>query len=252
MAKVISIINHKGGVGKTTTTLNLGKALAQNSSKVLMIDMDPQGNLSQICNIHTPEVQVVDAILDENKLPAIFVSENLYISPSNLELVDAELALAMKANGVYRLKRSISSIINTKEFDYVLIDCPPSLNVLTQNAMVASNDLIITVEPTYLASNGLDRVLDVVEEIKQDINHELNVAGIVFTMVDKRLAIQRDIKDQVSTLFGKDIPIYKTVIHRSVSLQEAAALCTDIFTHSPKSIAAQDYHDLAKEISNHG
>ncbi|BDD13020.1 sporulation initiation inhibitor Soj (plasmid) [Fulvitalea axinellae] len=245
MGKVIAIVNHKGGVGKTTTTANLGKALSLAGEKVLLVDIDPQGNLSQTFGIENPDRQVVDALVEGGKLPEELVCENLCLAPSGLELVDAETSLANEITGFAKLRKALRPIRDS--YDYILIDCPPSLNILSQNAIVSSDSVLIPVEPTYYASNGLERILNVIEDIREEINDSLEVEGLVFTMVDGRLAIQKHIREEVRSSF-EDLDIFNTEIRRNVTLQESSSQRQDVFSYDAKSRGATDYRSLAEEV----
>ena len=245
MTKVISIINHKGGVGKTTTAVNLSKALALQGKKTLMIDIDPQGNLSQTYGFDNPKKQLINALVDGEKLPIESIEENLYLSPSGIDLIEAETALSTSISGIAKLKRSIASV--KESFDYILIDCPPSLNLLSQNAVVASDSVIVAVEPTKYASSGLDRMFELIKDAQKDINENLHIEGILFTMVDNRLAIHKHIQKQLSEVFN-DLKFFETTIRRNVALQESSFELMNIFEYSSKSNGALDYMDLAKEI----
>ncbi|BDD07566.1 ParA family protein [Aureibacter tunicatorum] len=245
MKKVISIINHKGGVGKTTTAVNLSKALALSGHKVLMIDIDPQGNLSQNFGFENPSDQLINALVDGKLLPVQVVDEGLFLVPSGIDLIEAESSLVNVMSGIARLKRALAPVRN--EYDYVIIDCPPSLNILSQNAIIASDSVIVAVEPTKFASSGLDRMFELIKDAQHDMNEDLKIEGILFTMVDNRLAIQKYVQQLVSETFD-DLPVFETVIRRNVALQEASFEGKDVFAHAPKSYGAEDYEALAKEI----
>ncbi|WP_246164151.1 ParA family protein [Xanthovirga aplysinae] len=169
--KIISVVNHKGGVGKTTTVINLGKALSLQGFRVLLIDLDSQGNLSQSLGVDEPEDQVVDALLKEKPLPILSISDKFDLSPSDLALADADIELIQSIAGFNRLKRVLTPVKN--QYDYILIDCPPSLNIITSCAMVASNACLITLQPEISALKGLDKILSRIEEIREEINDEL-------------------------------------------------------------------------------
>ncbi|RDB02520.1 ParA family protein [Runella aurantiaca] len=243
-ARVISIINHKGGVGKTTTTSSLGEALAKRGFKVLLIDLDPQGNLSQILGVENPEVQVAHALLNHAQpLPIIEISENLYLSPSDIELADAEIQLILSVGGDLRLKNKLQPLLT--EFEYVLIDCPPSLNKLTISAMNASNSCLITLLPEMSAVKGLNSLLQRVMEVKTNLNSELKVDGIVFTMVKKN-SVHDGIKENVKE--NVPIRVFRTEIKHLVDFQKSQILQRPIAKFADNSEAAKNYRDFCDEF----
>jgi len=243
--KIISVVNHKGGVGKTTTTINLGRALAILKKKVLVIDMDSQGNLSQGLGMDEPDSQVVNALLKNEKLPVFEIAENLYLSPSDLELVEAEPELLQLIGGFNRLKKVLRTVQD--EYDFILIDCPPSLNILTSNAMVASHSCLICLQPEIAAIKGLDKILNRVEQVQEDINGMFNVEGIVFTLVDKRLvAHQMNMKTVLEEV--PHLKVFESIIRQNVALTESQMAQQDIFDYDKNSNGAEDYMNLAKEL----
>lgn len=243
-ARVISIINHKGGVGKTTTAASLGEALALSGFKVLLIDIDPQGNLSQILGVDSPEQQVSHALLNnEIPLPILPISENLFLSPSDIELADAEIQLILSIGGDLRLKNKLQTHLS--EFDYVLIDCPPSLNKLTISAMNASNSCLITLLPEMSAVKGLNSLLQRIMEVKTNLNPELTVDGLVFTMVKKN-TVHDGIKENVK----QTVPfrVFNTEIKHLVDFQKSQIVQSTIAKFSDSSEAAKTYRDFSKEF----
>ncbi|UZR98010.1 ParA family protein [Chondrinema litorale] len=244
-AKVISIVNHKGGVGKTTTAINLGKALTMMGKKVLLVDMDSQGNLSQGLGFDEPEKQVVDALLKEEPLPIFLVSENYDLSPSDLELAEADLELVQNIGGFNRLNKVLRPIKD--QYDFILIDCPPSLNIITSSAMVAADSCLITLQPEIAAVKGLDKILTRIGNIQEEINEKLRVEGIVFTLVNKRLVVHQSNMEYVrESLPG--FKIFEAMIRENVSLTEAQSAQMDIFSYAPESNGAKDYYKLAEEL----
>ncbi|MBT28284.1 MAG: chromosome partitioning protein [Thalassobius sp.] len=244
-AKVISIVNHKGGVGKTTTAINLGKALTMMGKKVLLVDMDSQGNLSQGLGFDEPEKQVVDALLKEEPLPIFLVSENYDLSPSDLELAEADLELVQNIGGFNRLNKVLRPIKD--QYDFILIDCPPSLNIITSSAMVAADSCLITLQPEIAAVKGLDKILTRIGNIQEEINEKLRVEGIVFTLVNKRLVVHQSNMEYVrESLPG--FKIFDSMIRENVSLTEAQSAQMDIFSYAPDSNGAKDYYKLAEEL----
>jgi chromosome partitioning protein len=244
-AKVLSIINHKGGVGKTTTTINLGKALNKLGFKVLLIDMDSQGNLSQSLGVDDPEKQVVDALLKNEELPVISIAENYDLAPSDLELAYADLELVQAVGGVNQLKNKINPLRD--RYDYILIDCPPALNIFTNSALVASSGCLVTLQPEVSAMKGVNNLFERITQVRERINPELTVDGIILTMVDKRLKIHRDMIEYVHQNLG-NFKIFKSEIRINVSLKESQIAQQDIFSYDSNSNGANDYMKLAQEL----
>jgi chromosome partitioning protein len=244
-AKVISIINHKGGVGKTTTTINLGKALSLLGCRVLLVDMDSQGNLTQALGIDEPERQVVNALLKNEPLPLCHLADRYDLAPSDLELAYADLELVQAVGGVNQLRNALAPL--RPNYDYILIDCPPALNIFTNSSLVASNSCLITLQPEASAMKGVSNLFDRIFQVRDRINYELKVEGIVLTMVDKRLKVHRDMIDYVYSTLG-NFPIFKTEIRNNVTIKESQIAQQDIFTYAQHSNGAEDYLNLAKEL----
>ncbi|WP_205691013.1 ParA family protein [Cellulophaga sp. BC115SP] len=243
-AKVISIVNHKGGVGKTTTTINLGKALAISGFKVLLVDFDSQGNTSQCFGEYAPEVQVIDAILDNIDMPIIEIEENFYLSPSNIKMAYCETDLVNSIGNEKRLRNKLNQI--NEQFDYILIDCPPALNIFTTNALVASDMCIVPLQPEAYAFYGVENLFNRIYEIRQHVNNTLVVKGILFTMVSNTLVhkqMMTFVKDQY-----KHIPVFNVSIERATIIQQSQVAQKDLFSYAPKSVVANQYMDLAKEF----
>lgn len=244
-ARVISIVNHKGGVGKTTTTINLGKALVKLGFKILLIDMDSQGNLSQSLGIDNPEKQVVDALLKNEELPVVIINENYHLSPSDLDLAYADLELVQAVGGVNQLKNRLNPL--RELYDYILIDCPPALNIFTNSALVASNGCLVTLQPEVSAMKGVNNLFERISQIRERINPELVVEGIVLTMVDKRLKVHRDMIEYINQSLN-NFRIYDTQIRINVALKESQISQINIFDYDNNSNGATDYMSLAKEF----
>jgi chromosome partitioning protein len=244
-ARVISIVNHKGGVGKTTTTINLGKALVKLGFKVLLVDMDSQGNLSQSLGIDNPEKQVVNALLKNEDLPVVVIGENYHLSPSDLELAYADLELVQAVGGVNQLKNKLNPL--RELYDYILIDCPPALNIFTNSALVASNGCLVTLQPEVSAMKGVNNLFERISQVRERINPELMVEGIVLTMVDKRLKVHRDMIEYVNQSLN-NFKIYNTQIRINVALKESQISQINIFDYDTNSNGAADYLNLAKEF----
>ena len=244
-AKIISVVNHKGGVAKTTTVINLSKALALQGKKVLMLDMDSQGNLSQIMGIDNPEKQVVHSLLKNEPLPVYNISENLDLAPSDLELAYADLELVQMMGGYNQLKNALHPV--RKNYDYIFIDCPPALNIFTNSALVASSGCLITLQPEASAIKGLNNLFERVTQVQSQINYELRVEGVLFTLVDKRLKLHQDMMEEVKgELAG--FRLFNSFIRLNVAIKEAQLAQEDIFSYDSQSNGAQDYMALAEEM----
>lgn len=242
-ARIIAVVNHKGGVGKTTTTLNLGKALSLKRKKVLIIDIDPQANLSQSLGIESPEKDVSSAICDKESLPIQKVANKFDIVPASLDLSGAEVKLISELNGYFRLKEALSPFLNT--YDFILIDCPPSLGILTINAMIAATEVLIVIQSQYLAIKGLNTILDLMDELRKNLNENLKVMGMLLTQVN-RTVVSKSIVESVQNTHEEKV--FQTVIRQNVALVEASTTGQDIFSYDSKSYAAEDYKNLAKEV----
>ena len=247
-AKVISVVNHKGGVGKTTTTLNLGKALVKSGYRVLLIDMDSQGNLSQALGYDNPEKQVVQALLSNDPLPIFSIAANYDLAPSDLELAYADLELVQAVGGVNQLRNAIAPI--RSQYDYIFIDCPPALNIFTNSALVASTGCLVTLQPEASALKGVNNLFDRITQVRDRINYELTIEGIVLTMVDARLKVHRDMIEYIKETLS-NFKIFSTAIRMNVALKESQIAQQDIFKYASDSNGAQDYLRLAQEFSSH-
>lgn len=244
-AKVISVVNHKGGVGKTTTTINLGKALVLLGYKVLVIDVDSQGNLSQALGVDTPEKQVMHAIIDDEELPIYPISENFDLSPSDLSLASREIEMIRMVLSELQLKRALEAKLS--EYDYILIDCPPALNIFTTSALIASNSCIVTLQPEIAALKGVKGLFDHIFQVQRKVNSGLHIEGIVLTLVDTRLNLHRDIIQQVNEQLSA-FKIFNSQIRLNVALKESQISQIDIFSYDADSKGANDYMKLAKEL----
>lgn len=243
-ARVVSVINHKGGVGKTTTTGYLGEAIAKKGFKVLLIDLDPQGNLSQIFDVDIQgESQVYHSLIKLENLFIYPIGENLSIAPSDIELARAETELLNKVGGEQRLKILISRV--SQDYDFILIDCPPSLNILTMSAMQASNSCLITLLPEMSALKGLNTLLERISEARQIFNPSLQVDGIIFTMVRKN-TVHDGIKETVREIFP-NINVFKNEIKHLIAFQKAQIEQISIMAFDKDSEAAKCYEDFCNE-----
>ena len=244
MSKVISISNHKGGVGKTTSTINIGAGLNMLGKTVLLIDLDPQANLSQSLGLVEPERTIYGALRGEYKLQPIEILKGLDVIPSTLDLSGAEVEMSGEAGREYILRELLEPI--RASYDYILIDSPPSLGLLTLNSFVASDIVLIPLQAQYLALQGLSKLLEVIDKIKKRLNKDLRVGGVFVTQYDSRKVLNRDVVATIEAHFKDEV--FKTKIRDNIALAEAPAQGVDIFRYNPKSTGAEDYLCLSKEI----
>lgn len=244
MGKIIAISNHKGGVGKTTTTVNLGAGLAQKGKKIMLVDLDPQANLSQCFGITRPETTIYEALKEDLELQPIAINDNLFLIPSGLDLAGAEMELSAEAGREYLLSEVVSPFVDN--FDYIFIDCPPSLGLLTLNAFTCANEVIIPIQAHFLAIKGLTKIIEVVKKVKRRINKSLEITGVIITLYDKRKILHRDIEETIKTYF--EDKVFDTKIRQNIALAEAPMQGKDIFRYSPNSNGAIDYDDLCNEF----
>ena len=244
MSKVISISNHKGGVGKTTSVINIGAGLNKLGKKVLLIDLDPQANLSQSLGLIDQERNIYGAIRGEYKLQPTEILKGLDVVSSTLDLSGAEVELSSEAGREYILRELIDPIKGS--YDYILIDSPPSLGLLTINAFTASDEVFIPLQAQYLALQGLSKLVEVIEKIKKRLNKGLKVGGVFITQYDSRKVLNRDVVATIKAHFKDEV--FKTKVRDNVALAEAPAQGVDIFRYNAKSYGAEDYLSLCKEI----
>jgi chromosome partitioning protein len=246
---IVSIANQKGGVGKTTTAINLAAALAMRGRRTLLIDMDPQSNSSMsYLDIRTVERSVYDVLSDAQcSLSDVIVESslaNLQVAPARIALAKLEAKLVGEMDAHFRLKDRLDPIRDNYEF--VVIDCPPTLGLLTANALVASSHLLVPIQSSYFALEGTDDLLETVEKVRARANPDLRLLGVLITMHDRRTAIARDIRNQIRAVFG-DL-VFATVISKSVRLEESPAYKESIFTFAPESSGATEYYRLCEEV----
>lgn len=246
---VIAIANQKGGVGKTTTAINLSAALALSGKRVLLIDLDPQGNSSLTFLGHnTIDRSIYDLLTDTDVSPDSVIKKTsiatLDVLPSRINLAKFESKLLGEFDAPFRLKDRIEGII--KSYDCVLIDTPPTLGLITVNALVAADYVIVPIQPSYFALEGTDDLLETVEKIKARPNPRLQVLGVVITLLDKRTTLAKDIQEQIRAVFGDKV--FETVISKSVRLEESPAYKETIFTFAPNSSGAVEYSNLCAEV----
>ncbi|MDR9415540.1 MAG: ParA family protein [Gracilimonas sp.] len=248
--KTIALTNQKGGVGKTTTTINLGAGLAKLGKKVLLIDLDPQANLTYSLRTHSHRIDktIYDALRGTANISDIIVEHNGFdFVPSSLELSGAELELASEPARESLLKNVLKDL-EGHDYDYVLLDCPPNLGLLTLNAFTAVKDIFIVLQSEYLALHGLSKLLDLVKVVQQRLNNQLKVGGIICTLYDSRKNLNKEVVGHIKDYFGPKV--FKTIIRDNVALAEAPSHHKTIFEYDGNSMGAQDYFALAKEIKN--
>lgn len=249
MGRIIAIANQKGGVGKTTTSINLSSCLANEGKKVLLVDIDPQGNATSGVGIVKSSVKntVYELFLEECSLEECLktsVVDNLSVIPSNINLSGAEIDLIGVENREFILKRELEKIKDL--YDYILIDCPPSLNVLTVNAMVAADSVIVPIQCEYYALEGLSQLIHTINLIQERLNGKLEIDGIVFTMYDSRTNLSAEVVENVKE--NIHLNIYNTVIPRNVRLAEAPSYGLPIHMYDGKSAGSVAYENLAREV----
>ena len=248
MAKVISVTNQKGGVGKTTTSINLAASLVKHGKRILLIDMDPQGNASVGCGVDTSEIEytIYDLLLSEAtaKQAIISTESGVDVMSANGDLAGAQVELLNEIGRELRLQKALAPIQD--DYDYIFIDCPPALNVLTINALVASNSVMIPMQCEYFALEGLSALIATVRKIRETLNPKLSIEGLLRTMFDGRNSLANEVSRQLQNHFGDKV--YKTVIPRNIRLAEAPSYGEPAITYAPESKGAQAYIDLADEI----
>jgi len=244
MGKVIACSNHKGGVGKTTSVVNIGAGLAKLKKKILLIDLDPQANLTQSFGINKPEYTIYEALKGEHGLEPITIDKYLDVVASTLDLSGAEMELSSEAGREYIFTELLDPIRDN--YDYILIDCPPSLGLLTINALTASDELYIPLQPHYLAIKGLTKIIEVKDKVRKRLNKKLEITGVFVTQFDKRKILHRDVVDTINTYFQDKV--FDIKIRDNIALAEAPSMGLDIFRYNPKSYGAEDYMKLCKEI----
>ncbi|MDG2187147.1 MAG: ParA family protein [Hyphomicrobiales bacterium] len=251
--KVLAFANQKGGVGKTTTTINLGCAIAGTGQKVLIIDLDPQGNASTGLGVNKEDrkYSIYDVLTQEkniNDTKLNTIVNNLYLVPSTLDLLGLESILANEKDKSYKLKRAIESLqaSSNSYYDYILIDCPPSLNLLTINALVAANSIIVPLQCEFYALEGLGQLLETVEHVKQNLNKDLLIHGILLTMFDERNNLSGQVAKDVREFMGDKV--YKTVIPRNVRVSEAPSYGKPVILYDHKCQGSIAYMNLATEV----
>lgn len=248
MCKIISVANQKGGVGKTTTTVNLSTIIAKKGKKVLLIDADPQGNATSAVGIDKDsEYSLYDVLINEEDFEKVIVStktKNLKVCPSNISLAGAEVELVSMMSREQRLKEQLLKIKD--QFDYIFIDCPPSLGLVTLNSFTASDSVLIPVQCEYFALEGLGQLMNTINLVKKHLNKEIKIEGAVLTMYDIRTNLANQVVKEVKKYFQDKV--YKQVIPRNVKLSEAPSYGMPIVEYDARSKGAKAYDKLAKEF----
>ena len=241
MRQIISIVNHKGGVGKTTSVSSLGVALARMGKRVLLVDLDAQGNLTDTLTQTPGDRSIYDSLRTLETLPVVKIREGLDLCPSSIDLVSMDLELADKREREFRL----SQLLQGLDYEYILLDCPPSLGLLTINALTASTKVIIPLTPEALPAKGLGTLLDIIERTKETLNPGLSLGGILITRYNRR-KINRLVEETLRETFGDSV--FRTKIRENVDISESPLQNKDIYSYSPDSIGAKDYESLALEV----
>jgi len=241
---IIAIVNQKGGTGKTTTTVNLGCALAKNGKKVLLVDLDAQGNLSYSLGILEVKGSIAEVLMGEGSLNDILVeTDGVTIVPSTIDLADVEITIAEADQREFLLKNALSKI---KKYDYVLIDCPPSLSLLTINALNAADRVIIPLQMEVLSLQGLDQIISTINQIRSVFNSDLEIVGLLPVMVDSRRKLSQEVYDHIKENY--EFKIFDSRIRTNVRASEAPSFGQSVISYSPKSNSALDYKAFANEI----
>ncbi|OUP48813.1 ParA family protein [Lachnoclostridium sp. An181] len=253
MGRIIAVANQKGGVGKTTTSINLSACLSALGKKVLAIDMDPQGNMTSGLGIEKEDVEysVYDLIIGEADIQKVMVKnafENLDVLPTNIDLAAAEIELIGVEDKEYIIHNAVKNIRD--EYDFIIIDCPPSLNMLTINAMTTADSVLVPIQCEYYALEGLSQLIHTIELVKERLNPHLSIEGVVFTMYDARTNLSLQVVENVKDNLNQNI--YKTIIPRNIRLAEAPSHGLPINIYDPKSTGAESYMLLAEEVIHKG
>lgn len=248
-ARMLGIVNQKGGVGKSTTAVNLAACLGEAGKKVLLVDLDPQGNATSGFGMDKNQRAqcVYNALLEDLELAALIEPveiEHVFVVPATIQLAGAEIELVSVMSRENKLKSLLSAVVN--DFDFILIDCPPSLGLLTLNALTAADGLIIPIQCEYYALEGLSKLLETVRLVKNNLNPNLEVFGVVMTMYDSRTKLSQQVVDEVRDFFGDTM--FKTLIPRTVRLSEAPSFGQPVTLYDPSGKGAAAYRDLAKEV----
>ncbi|MGE5577138.1 MAG: ParA family protein [Syntrophothermus sp.] len=253
MGKIFAVVNQKGGVGKTTTVINLGACLAEQGRKVLMVDVDPQGNTSSGIGIDKSKLNmcIYDVLINERQIDEVKVPSGyprLDLVPARIHLAGAEIELVSTVGREFRLKEALKAVRD--RYDYILLDCPPSLGLLTLNALAAADGALVPIQCEYFALEGLSQLLKTIELVQRHLNPSLQISGVVMTMFDARTNLAQQVIDEVKAHFGEKV--FATVIPRNIRLSEAPSFGQPVIVYDGKSRGALSYQDLAKEVIARG
>ncbi len=248
-AEITAIVNQKGGVGKSTTAVNLGAAFAREDRRVLLIDIDPQGNATSGLGLDKAELDesIYSLLLDEAEVSSVIhrlSEEDMHLIPANIDLAGAQIELVSHISREKRLEQALEGELGS--FDYAMIDCPPSLGLLTLNALTAADNIIIPIQCEYYALEGLGQLLDTIELVRNNLNPSLEIKGVLLTMYDARTNLSEQVSREVEDYFSRQI--FDTVIPRNVRLSEAPSFGQSIFNYAPDSRGAKAYRELAQEV----
>ncbi|MCB0530765.1 MAG: ParA family protein [Lewinellaceae bacterium] len=244
MGIVVSLLNHKGGVGKTTSAINIGAGLVALGKKVLLIDLDPQANLTISLGIPRQKFSIYEAMRGEAELLPYTHKPNLDVITSSLDLSGAEMELINEAGREFILRELIGQV--EEDYDFILIDCPPSLGLLTLNALTSSRFVLIPLQTEFLAVQGLAKIKQVIDKVKFRLNKQVDMIGVIATMYDSRRVLNRDVVEIIHKYFGEKV--FNTYVRDNIALAEAPAQRKDIFDYNPKSPGAEDYLNLSREF----
>lgn len=249
MGKIISISNQKGGVGKTTTSINLASCLTELDRKVLIVDIDPQGNSGSGLGLEVQKIEntTYEILIGECSARECILKtgiENLHIIPSNINLSGSEVDLLDVEKREYKLKNALQDL--RSEYDYILIDCPPSLGILTINALCASDSVMITLQTEYFALEGLSQLMKIISMVQNGLNRELELEGVLLTMFDKRTNLSNQVAEDVKNYFKEKV--YVTMIPRNIKLSESPSFGKPINLYDSDGVGSQSYRNLAKEV----
>jgi len=254
MSKIIALTNQKGGVGKTTSAVNIAVSLAVSEVKTLLIDLDPQANsttgVSNLINDENKKT-IYDVLIRDTEMKDAVIKtqfENLDLIASNSDLVGAEVELVSLIAREYQLKAALNSI--QRKYKFILIDCPPSLGLLTVNALTAAKSIIIPIQSEYYALEGLGQLLNTIRLVQRNLNEKLQIEGVLLTMFDSRLNLSKQVAEEIQSYFGDKL--FKTIIHRNVRLGEAPSFGKPALLYDANSVGARDYMDLVEEILESG